>query len=97
MSKEEAQRSVDGLQDRVKNWLDEKKDIIKEEVVVDSVEESIDNVRDSCVQELEKENQEEEMVVIDEGEEERVVIEFEKSKEVQVIEALDPIDEEIEL
>ena len=27
MSKEEAQRSVDGLQDRVRNWLDEKKDV----------------------------------------------------------------------
>ena len=97
MSKEEAQRSVDGLQDRVRNWLDEQKDIIEEEVVVDSVKELIDNVRDTCVQELEIENQEEEMVEIDVGVGEIVVIEFEESEEVQVMDALDPIDEEIEL
>ena len=32
MSKEEAQRDVDGLKERVRNWLDEKKDVVKEEV-----------------------------------------------------------------
>ena len=42
----------------MRNWLDEQKDIIEEEVVVDSVKELIDNVRDTCVQELEIENQE---------------------------------------
>ena len=112
LSKEEAQRSVDGLQDRVKNWLDEKKDVVEEEACSviscgsiyaggEVVEK--DDVDVSCVLELEIKDHETEVVVeeIDKKFElhkaEHYVIEFEKSEEVQVMDVLDPIDEGIEL
>ena len=31
ISKEEAQREVDGIKERVRNWLDEKKDVVEKE------------------------------------------------------------------
>ena len=96
----------------MRNWLDEKKDVVEKEACsiinydsIDAGDEVVekDDVNVSCVLELEIKNHETEVVVeeIDERFElhkaEHYVIEFEKSEEVQVMDALDPIDEEIEL
>ena len=72
MSKEEAQRDVDGLKERVRNWLDEKKDVVEEEAYlvissdnIDAGDEVVekDDVDVSCVLELEIKDHKAEVVV----------------------------------
>ena len=62
ISKEEAQQDVDGLKERVRNWLDEKKDMVEKEAYsviscgsIDAGDEVMkrDDVDVSCVLELE--------------------------------------------
>ena len=99
MSKEEAQEDIDRLKEWVKNWLDEKKDVVEEETVVAGntyrhiVVKPID---DSCDLKLGTGNHEKAVENEIMGEE-RVMIEFKKPEVVQVVDKLTPIVGQIEL